>query len=903
MSTLTESNQLKMKNTLLLLSLVFHIQSILFSQTGTLDPAFGLGGIVSTPAYGSPETTAWGAEIDENGKILIGGNAHLPYIVRYLPSGKRDSSFAEHGMLIYDKFWPKNMKALPNGKILLFGEMIARLNADGSDDPTFQGILPNGATLVSDAVSQADGKILLALSGSVPPFNQYCVARYLENGALDLSFGQNGLAHNASEWSGEAIDMTVQSDGKILVIGNNGREKRSMARYLADGTLDLGFGDNGVLVWGEPLSLAPQWYLEWGGDTLGEFPISKKMLVQPDGKILVAVQESMLDTLTYFAWMPQVILYRMFADGTPDASFGTNGVCRLADARMVFDIFLQEGDMVQLAVGAEYNEALWQLLPNGAIDGEFEARIFTINGSSDNQGMIDFAQQADGKIVAAYSYKWQQQYMSSWLTQLFATRLLANGTDDPDFGSQGWGTGLVSDPPTYRNDQALKMAVQPDGKTLLLGTQPERALCYNTYIWYWISSIRRFSPDGVLDPSWSITASSLVPNYTPCNSNTTLEGVIALPEGKSLVAYTHAGPSIARFNANAQVDSTFGVNGRVGLPWHFKFRAFEIQPDGKILLAVADESQASFLFRFTSAGEPDIAFGTGGKADLGQIGLLAGIAVFPNGKIALAGRDGKVVQLTSSGQFDPSFNAAGVLELPLSIRSIASHPSGKTLLGLRSNGFEIARINLDGSGLDPDFGGGDGIVSFNTSGEAAYCNSMAFQADGKIVATGTDLLNGKNLYLARFSADGQPDLTFNGTGLQTTDIGYGFNVPTNVALQPNGKIIVGATIGRATGSRISLLRYFSGQTVGTEHPEQQPQTAAMALPNPFSSSLHLDFSNLPAAVSQVDVFDLSGRPIYQAQAPETLQMELPESRAWAPGIYLLRATAGAAVFVQKVVKQ
>lgn len=892
-----------MKNSLLLLAFACLFQSQIFAQNASLDPTFGVGGIASTPAFGNPETSAWGAEICDNGKILIGGNAHLPYIVRYLPHGARDSSFAENGLLVYHKFWPNNMKALPNGKILLLGTMLSRLNADGTEDSTFQGELPDGAVVASNAILLADGKFLLALSGTTAPFNHYCVARFLENGALDLTFGEAGLSYHSAEGAGVAISMAVQTDGKILVTGDNGHDKRTLVRYLADGSPDPIFGENGVLTWGTPMQFPPQWYLEWGGDTLGMRPIAQKILLQPDGKILVAVEESVFDSILYFGWVRQVALYRMAEDGTLDATFGENGVCRLADVRMVYDIFLQEGETIQLAVGTEYNESLWQLLPNGWLDPAFQPYTFTQNGNSDNRGLIGFAQQPDGKILAAVSRQWPQQPMVNSPSQLFAVRLLANGAEDPSFGSQIWGAGLVSDAPIYRDDQAIKMAVQSDGKILLLGTHPERVFCYNSYIWYWISSVRRFSPDGLLDPSWAITASSLIPNFTPCNNFATLEGVIALSEGRSLVAYTHAGPGIARFNANAKVDSSFGVNGRVGVPWPFKFRAFEIQPDGKILLAVEDDNQASFLFRFTSAGEPDIAFGAAGKADLGQIGLLAGIAILPNAKIALAGIDGKVVQLTSNGQFDLGFNATGVLALPLSIRTVAAHTSGKILLGLRSNAFEIALVNHGGSGLDPDFGGGDGVVSFNTSGEAAYCNSIAFQADGKILATGTDLQYGRNLLMARFSVDGQPDLAFNGTGLQRTDFGYGVNVPTNVSSQPNGKIIVGATIRRITGNRISLLRYFSGQTVGTEQPEQAFQIAQMALPNPFSGSLHLDFSNLPAGVSQVDIFDLNGRAIFHAQQPETQALELPESSAWAPGVYLLRATAGTTVMVQKIVKQ
>ncbi|HRI61774.1 MAG TPA: hypothetical protein PK228_18680, partial [Saprospiraceae bacterium] len=55
-----------------------------------------------------------------------------------------------------------------------------------------------------------------------------------------------------------------------------------------------------------------------------------------------------------------------------------------------------------------------------------------------------------------------------------------------------------------------------------------------------------------------------------------------------------------------------------------------------------------------------------------------------------------------------------------------------------------------------------------------------------------------DLILARCTAAGQVDSTFGSMGQTVTNFGYNYNVPTNVAIQPNGKIVVGAQIQQLT---------------------------------------------------------------------------------------------------------
>ena len=86
---------------------------------------------------------------------------------------------------------------------------------------------------------------------------------------------------------------------------------------------------------------------------------------------------------------------------------------------------------------------------------------------------------------------------------------------------------------------------------------------------------------------------------------------------------------------------------------------------------------------------------------------------------------------------------------------------------------------------DPSFSG-DGIATTDFgSNEAAA--AIALQPDGKIVAAGHAPV-GTNLgfALARYLPDGTLDASFDGDGKVTTDFGKIFNVPTAVAIQPGG---------------------------------------------------------------------------------------------------------------------
>jgi len=237
----------------------------------------------------------------------------------------------------------------------------------------------------------------------------------------------------------------------------------------------------------------------------------------------------------------------------------------------------------------------------------------------------------------------------------------------------------------------------------------------------------------------------------------------------------------------------------------------------------------------SAAGFLDPAFGTGGRALIPITGtnqIARDIALQADGKLVIAGYDKWhtsdydviLARLNPDGSLDASFGAGGVVTTSFSGGSdtayaLALQPDGKIVAaGLTTVGGSstaaLMRYNADGS-LDTTFGSG-GLVTVGLP-SASWFLGVAVLDDGRIVAAGSvDSSPRRAFLLARYTAAGTPDATLGGAGVVTTTISGGDINGWDMALQPDGKIILGgyALLSSANADFI-LARYNADGSLDT----------------------------------------------------------------------------------------
>jgi uncharacterized delta-60 repeat protein len=336
----------------------------------------------------------------------------------------------------------------------------------------------------------------------------------------------------------------------------------------------------------------------------------------------------------------------------------------------------------------------------------------------------------------------------------------APGDLDLGFGSNG---KVLTDFGSSSIDQALAVALQPDGKIVAAGGSGSDF------------ALARYNADGSLDSSFG-SGGKVLTDF----GSSSIDGARAValqPDGRIVAAGTsRAGGSfdfaLARYNADGSLDPGFGSGGKVltdiGSSSFDQALAIALQPDGKI---VAAGNGGFALARYNADGSLDSSFGSGGKVltDAG-ISNLAAIALQPDGKIVAAGES----------------LAAGPLD------------------------FALARYNADGS-LDSSFGSGGKVLT--NLGSLDGARAVVVQVNGKIVAAGYSFAGGsRDFALVRYNADGSLDPGFGSGGKVLTDIGSSsFDAASAAVLQPDGKIVAAGSIGLIT-SDFALVRYLGDPT-------------------------------------------------------------------------------------------
>lgn len=202
----------------------------------------------------------------------------------------------------------------------------------------------------SSVAVQPDGKILVTGYRLLSTGRQrFFLRRYLSNGQLDTTFGNNGAAVSntliATNGDYRGVSIVVQPDGKIAVAGF-GNSYYGVWRFTSSGNGDTAFGSTGYR------SLS-----NYQGN------ISPTITLQ-NTKLIVGVTTS----------QGGVFVLRLNTNGTVDTTFGTQGEAAVNILYSSFYVVVEnESGKITIGGGANhsYRAGGERLLPNGQQDPSF----------------------------------------------------------------------------------------------------------------------------------------------------------------------------------------------------------------------------------------------------------------------------------------------------------------------------------------------------------------------------------------------------------------------------------------------------------------------------------------------------------------------------------------------------
>lgn len=780
---------------------------------GDLDATFGTGGKVVT-AVGSNFDYGRSVAVQSDGKVVVAGYSWNGSgsgfaVVRYTINGALDSGFGTGGKVT--------------------------TNFGGSND------------YGNSVAVQSDGKIVVAGRSWNGSKNEFAAVRFTSSGTLDSSFGSGGRVTTAiGSYGSSGESVAVQADGKIVVVGssfNGTNNDFAVVRYTSSGVLDSTFGSGGQVT-----------------TAIGSSSdIPHSVAIQSDGKIVVA-GDSYNGSYSDFA------LVRYTTSGAVDSTFGTSG--KVTTAIGSYDDYCSgvalQNDGKIIVVGAVSDGsgkfALVRYTGSGALDSSFGAggKVTTAFGSYSDDGR-SVVVQSDGKVVAA-------GYSIIGGNRDFAlVRYTSSGALDSSFGTNGKITTAIGS----SDDFCFSMTLQSDGKIVAAGhsviggiedfaivrlegdpAPPTVTTTAPTGITTTSGTLNgTINPNGLtttaqfqygLTTSYGSTASvTLSPNNgsTAQNVSTNLSGLTPSTLYHYRLIATNAGGTASTVDGTfttSSLDPTFSGDGvqTTAYTYGAQGRAMAVQADGKVVVAgwVGNASNDdSTIVRYNVDGTLDGSFGTGGIVTiaLGADDGFYAVAIQPDGKIVAAGtahtgtsNEFALVRYNTNGSLDTTFDADGKVftafdlggSLFDEILDIALQPDGKIVavgLAYKSTATDIAiaRYNANGS-LDTSFDG-DGKLNSALGTPNSQARAVALQPDGKIVVGGL-IDNGTNydIGLVRYLTNGALDGTFGTGGKVTFGIGPGNDAIYSIALQPDGKIVAAGDYVTGAGDFNGLLLRF-----------------------------------------------------------------------------------------------
>lgn len=419
---------------------------------GSLDTDFSEDGVATIndiPGAGDNNELAYGVIVDTSDRTVVvgyannGSNDDLA-VLRYEKHGTLDSTFGTNGKVVIDNI---------SGVVA-----IDRSIAIAADS--------NGKLLITGYCNSVVTPRVFAI-------------RLNTDGSLDGTFGTGGKYVSDNTYTGITREIgyaiTVDGDGNVLVAGygyNGTNNVMLLLRLTEDGALDSSFGSLGVVT--------SDGLVAGSGSDVGY-----GIIVDDSNRILVVGS-------SYNGSNEDMAIWRFNSDGSPDDTFGNNGLVNHhgaaggngSDYGTAITIDSNNRILVTgYSLNGTYDMVIWRYDSSGNLDTDFNSSGVVSHASAAgfdgfDRGNAITTDAAGNIIVAGYSENGTDEDMVVW-------RYTDGGALDTTFAEgvgfmvqndSGGGTGTL-------NDKAAGVAVTSENRIAAAGYTWGASNTYDFAVW------------------------------------------------------------------------------------------------------------------------------------------------------------------------------------------------------------------------------------------------------------------------------------------------------------------------------------------------------------------------------------------------------------------------------------
>lgn len=397
-----------------------------------------------------------------------------------------------------------------------------------------------------------------------------------------------------------------------------------------------------------------------------------------------------------------------------------------------------------------------------------------------------------------------------FILQTITYTFAQSGALDITFGNNG----TVVTPINDSNSTIYSIALRGNGKIVVAGKSIFGGSEHFTIIQY--------NPDGSIDSNFGINGKVVTPiggkSYISSIAIQQDDKIVAGGSSSNQISYF----TIAHYNLNGNIDSSFGNNGIVQSQMSGQFAEIKklllksngrILAGGKVNLMTFEDIPA--LVQYHANGTIDSSFATNGKLEnyIGMVQYVSDMAFTADEKIIATGEaktgnslpddsDFAIFRILPNGSLDNSFGNSGIVytdfanssDAPYSLR--LRQDSSIIVAGYSYSWnpsitkFAAARYDMAGTIINSF--GNNGKITTVINGNTAIARAVALTSDDNLIVSGNTFNTNEDFALVKYLQDGSIDNNFgsSGNGIVTTDFLSNKDESFCSIIQPNGKIII-----------------------------------------------------------------------------------------------------------------